>query len=230
MKHIIPLLAALALLLIPAAGVHAQSGGTFQLDWFTADGGGAIGLSGGTFDLGSTAGQPDAAAAAGGNFTLQGGFWNPSSAAPLAVTLASFTATTDGQQVLVSWETVSELDNAGFNLYRSETPDLPDDPLAFVPSQSPGSSQGHVYTYRDGDVEPGLTYWYWLQDILLSGVTTLHGPVSVTVAAPTAVRVASLTTGGGADSVIWLILAAVGLILSGWLAITAVRGQRRPQA
>ncbi len=42
MKHIIPLLAALALLLIPAAGVHAQSGGTFQLDWFTADGGGAI--------------------------------------------------------------------------------------------------------------------------------------------------------------------------------------------
>ena len=41
MKHIIPLLAALALLLIPATGVHAQSGGTFQLDWFTADGGGA---------------------------------------------------------------------------------------------------------------------------------------------------------------------------------------------
>ncbi|MCB9153155.1 MAG: hypothetical protein H6649_03740 [Caldilineae bacterium] len=230
MKHIIPLLAALALLLIPAAGVHAQSGGTFQLDWFTADGGGAIGLSGGTFDLGSTAGQPDAAAAAGGTFELQGGFWNRAATGPLAVTLASFGATTEGQEVLVSWETVSELDNAGFNLYRSESDTGPEVLLAFVPAQSPGSSQGHVYTYRDGDVEPGLTYWYWLEDISLSGVTTLHGPVSVTVAAPTAVRVASLTTGGGADSVVWLILAAVGLILSGWLAITAVRGQRRPQA
>ena len=70
MKHILVLAVAFCLILLPAAAVHAQSGGTFE--------------------LGGTAGQPDAAAPSGGTFELQGGFWNPTSAAPLAVTLASF--------------------------------------------------------------------------------------------------------------------------------------------
>ena len=38
---------------------------------------------------------------------------------PLAVALASFLAETQADHILVTWETVSELDNAGFNLYRS---------------------------------------------------------------------------------------------------------------
>ena len=38
---------------------------------------------------------------------------------PLAVTLAAFDAQPYGHGMLVTWETVSEASNAGFNLYRS---------------------------------------------------------------------------------------------------------------
>lgn len=67
----------------------------FSLDWWSIDGGGATFLAGGSYSLGSTAGQPDAGVLTGNGFTLQGGFWNDTFAhytftAP--VTLRSFTA------------------------------------------------------------------------------------------------------------------------------------------
>ena len=40
--------------------------------------------------------------------------------APTAVELASFSAEPQGSTVLVSWETATEMDNLGFNLYRSK--------------------------------------------------------------------------------------------------------------
>ncbi|MEZ4771041.1 MAG: Ig-like domain-containing protein [Caldilineales bacterium] len=91
--------------------------------------------------------------------------------------------------VLVTWETVSELNNAGFNLYRTGTADPPSaaDLLAYIPSQGPGSAQGFSYDYKDYEVTPGETYWYWLEDVDFSGNTTMHGAVSVTVVAEAAV-------------------------------------------
>jgi hypothetical protein len=49
--------------------------GQYNLDWFTVDGGGASGLTGGSFALSGTIGQPDAGVLTGGGFVLQGGFW-----------------------------------------------------------------------------------------------------------------------------------------------------------
>jgi predicted extracellular nuclease len=115
---------------------------------------------------------------------------------PLAITLAGFEAQGLGDRIAVSWETVSEIDNAGFNLYRTgafaEQPEQ-DDLLAYLPSQGPGSAQGFVYSYDDLAVQPGESWWYWLEDVSLSGVTTLHGPVSATASAPTAVRLSSVS-------------------------------------
>ncbi len=227
MKSISLLGAVIALALIAAGGVHAQSGGSFELTWFTLDGGGVMALSGGTFELDSTAGQPDAAELIGGTFALQGGFWNPSSTAPLAVTLASFSAVTDGQQVLVTWETVSEIDNAGFKLYRGTGDDWGSAALlTFAPSQAPGSSQGFSYSVSDVAVEPGLTYWYWLEDLSLAGVATGHGPVSVTVIAPTAVRIGALVAEVGSSAMLWPLAAAV-LALAVALLTGAARRWRR---
>jgi len=48
----------------------------FDLNWNTIDGGGATYLTGGAFQLGATAGQPDAGTMSGGAFTLGGGFWH----------------------------------------------------------------------------------------------------------------------------------------------------------
>jgi hypothetical protein len=138
--------------------------------------------------------------------------------APLAVTLASFTTQGGADRVTVAWETVSEIDNAGFNLYRSASAAGPQTLLAYVPSQGPGSSQGFAYSYEDLAVQPGQTYWYWLEDVSLSGATTLHGPVSATVQAPTAVTLSGLqaiaSPGPGPLTALFLALlaGAAGLI------------------
>ena len=116
-----------------------------------------------------------------------------SSCVPLSVFLSSFTAQPDTNAIRLDWETVSELTNTGFNLYRGTSADGADrEQLAFVPSQGPGSNQGYSYRYDDTNVQIGQTYWYWLEDIDLNGVTTMHGPVNATINAPTAVALTSL--------------------------------------
>jgi hypothetical protein len=45
----------------------------------------------------------------------------------------------------------------------------------------PGSPVGASYEFLDESVEPGLTYWYWLEDVDAYGVPTRHGPLSVQV-------------------------------------------------
>ena len=111
---------------------------------------------------------------------------------PLAVILASFDANQLGNAVLVTWETVSEIENSGFALYRSATADGPAELVAMLPSQAPGSAQGATYVYDDPIVAAGQI-WYWLDDIALNGVVTRHGPVSVTVQTPTAVTLGGLS-------------------------------------
>lgn len=103
---------------------------------------------------------------------------------PLAVTLAGFSAVSQPTQVQVTWETVSEIDNAGFVLWRSNSPDAAPQQLGFVPSQGPGSAQGFVYSYQDASAQAGQTYWYWLDAVELNGAVQRHGPVSVTHNAP----------------------------------------------
>ncbi|MBX3378185.1 MAG: hypothetical protein KF678_14415 [Phycisphaeraceae bacterium] len=47
----------------------------YDANWNTIDGGGATYLLGGSYELGATAGQPDAGFMSGGNYTIGGGFW-----------------------------------------------------------------------------------------------------------------------------------------------------------
>ena len=63
--------------------------------------------------------------------------------APSAITLASFTAAAQSDDQ-VTWDTASELDNAGFNLYRDTTPGSIGVKLndALIPSQGPNSPEG----------------------------------------------------------------------------------------
>ena len=137
----------------------------------------------------------------------------------LVVTLGSFTAQGGADRVAVAWETVSEQGNAGFNLYRSDSAAGPQTLLVYVPSQAPGAGQGFAYGYEDLAVQAGATYWYWLEDVSLSGATTLHGPVSATVQSPTAVRLAGAldaSAAGPANGWPAGALAALALALMVW--------------
>ncbi len=138
-------------------------------------------------------------------------------AGPVAVTLASFTAQQQVDRIVVAWETATEMDNTGFNLYRSGDAAGPLTLLAFVPSQGPGSTMGFVYGYEDLDVQPGQTYWYTLEDVDLHGATTQHGPISVDFVGPTVVTLSSIDAGlghaaGAALPALWVV-AGAGLAL-----------------
>ncbi|MBN2392268.1 MAG: S8 family serine peptidase [Anaerolineae bacterium] len=101
---------------------------------------------------------------------------------PTAVTLAAFAAAPQDNAILVAWETASELDNAGFNLYRSETTEGPYTQLnaEIIPPQNPGMALGAVYTWPDVDVRPGAIYFYKLEDFDIYGGHAFHGPVWAT--------------------------------------------------
>jgi hypothetical protein len=103
---------------------------------------------------------------------------------PTAVELVSFTATADARAIVVAWETASEVDNLGFNLYRGESPDGVRVKLnrSLIASQFPGSPVGAAYEFVDGLVQRGITYYYWLDAVDVSGSAATYGPVSAQVA------------------------------------------------
>lgn len=103
---------------------------------------------------------------------------------PLAIILESFSASwLNIRQVKINWVTSFEINNTGFNIWRGTTPKEPTMKLnkTIIPSCSPGGTQGCSYSYTDtipfalGSKTPP-TYYYWIEDINMSGTVTRHGP------------------------------------------------------
>lgn len=81
--------------------------------------------------------------------------------------------------VLVEWSTASELDTAGFNLYRSESAEGPFTKInsSLIPaSQDPLS--GSQYRYQDDQVQPDTLYYYQLEEVEMGGGVNRFGPIS----------------------------------------------------
>jgi hypothetical protein len=96
------------LLLCSLSGLHAQ---TYSIDWFTIDGGGGT-STGGVYSVSGTIGQPDAGHLAGGNFTLDGGFWGIIAAVQLPGSPLLRVVLTPTNTVVVAWPAPS----SGFSL------------------------------------------------------------------------------------------------------------------
>ena len=99
---------------------------------------------------------------------------------PTLIELSTFTVTPSGRAVIIAWTTASEIDNAGFNLYRSESADgeyVKINP-SLIPSQG-SPTQGASYEFIDKDVQNRQMYLYKLEDVDLNGTSYMHGPVSV---------------------------------------------------
>ena len=73
-------------------------------------------------------------------------------------------------RIVVTWETVSEVDTAGFALYRGESPDGPFLPITETPIPAEGDPLvGASYQYEDRDLVWGQRYFYRLEEVERSG-------------------------------------------------------------
>ncbi|OOP54930.1 MAG: hypothetical protein AYP45_17645 [Candidatus Brocadia carolinensis] len=96
-----------------------------------------------------------------------------------AIELKSFNARANSKgRVFISWETATEIDNAGFNLYRARSKDGNYRKInaALIPAKGNETSGA---TYRFADSPSKGTFYYKLEDVDYHGVSTLHGPVKV---------------------------------------------------
>ena len=95
---------------------------------------------------------------------------------PLPVSLSKFRPERlkDTGEVLVRWVTESELNNAGFNILRSEKRDSEFTKVHYVAGKGT-TSERSLYEWKDTSAKPNVVYYYQIQDISLDGkVTTLR--------------------------------------------------------
>ncbi|GAN32216.1 MAG: hypothetical protein DYG83_12230 [Candidatus Brocadia sp. AMX2] len=94
-----------------------------------------------------------------------------------AIELKSFKARTGSNgKVVLTWETATEVDNAGFNLYRAESTDGSYAKInnTLIPAKGNAvSGAGYKFVDKPGD---GVFY-YKLEDIDYNGQSALHGPI-----------------------------------------------------
>jgi len=100
---------------------------------------------------------------------------------PTLITLSSFAAVSTFKKVTVSWTTASELDNAGFNIYRSDAADGAYAKInaSIIPAEG-APEAGASYSFTDIAANPWKKTYYKLEDIDLNGTSTMHGPVMAT--------------------------------------------------
>ena len=95
------------------------------------------------------------------------------------VDLVGFTASYSPGQILIEWETATELDTAGFIVTRSTAPDPTyDDISQFILARGSGAG-GAEYSFIDDDIEEGTTYYYILQAWDINNNFESFGPISV---------------------------------------------------
>lgn len=179
-QPILLLSTALTFVLVVSTLAAAQSGGDYDVEWQVIGSAGDEFLTGGDYQIGFTLAQAqDTPVSAGGDYQIAQGYWAGGASAPTAVVVADFWIEVHADALVACWETATELDILGFNLYRSES----GQPGTYVrlnegliPSQAPGSPIGAYYEWNDPAVVAGQTYFYLLEIVDIYGQVTQYGP------------------------------------------------------
>jgi len=78
----------------------------------------------------------------------------------------------------VRWKTASELDNYGFDVYRSTSEDGPFETINEQPIAGAGTVDvPQNYEYVDRDIRPDTAYYYYVESISLAGEREVISPV-----------------------------------------------------
>jgi hypothetical protein len=80
--------------------------------------------------------------------------------------------------ITIEWSTETEVDAAGFNVYRATSADGPYTKIneQLIPGKG-SATAGATYTFVDGSVEPGTTYYYRLEDVEFDNTSLQHEPI-----------------------------------------------------
>ena len=90
---------------------------------------------------------------------------------PLPVTLSYFRAEYTDTGVILKWTTESEVDNAGFYIYRSPTKDGEFKVVNPTMIQGAGTTgERNNYTWTDTTAKPNTVYYYRIEDVSHAGV------------------------------------------------------------
>jgi uncharacterized repeat protein (TIGR01451 family) len=98
---------------------------------------------------------------------------------PTAVQLMWFRGARENDQVKLSWETAIELNNLGYNVYRSASETGERQKLNLELIAGAGTGAGRVYEWWDEQPASEAVVYYWLEDVETTGKTEWHGPVVV---------------------------------------------------
>ena len=115
--------------------------------------------------------------------------------------------------VRVEWSTETEMNTAGFNLFRGESQEGPF-PVKVNEQLIPPAADpltGGEYRYVDKTAQVGQVYYYQLEEVEKSGKTNTFGPIRVQA--------------GGLD---WRLAAVLIPLALGVLALWVFGGKRRP--
>jgi hypothetical protein len=134
------------------------------------------------------------------------------SLAPLAL-LALAACAPAPARIVVQWTTATEINTAGFNVYRSERAEGPYTKLNAQLIPASDALTGGKYQYEDTTVVAGRTYYYQLEDVEYGGATARHGPIVITAS-------------GGWGQAEWWMGIGVGALVVSALLLVARRARR----
>ncbi len=132
-------------------------------------------------------------------------------AAPAALAAPLQQESRPGQPIIIRWSTETEVDTAGYNIYRAKSEDGEWRKIneRLIPG-SPDPLRGGSYVFTDTQVIAGQTYWYELEEIELTGRTTRLERIQATSAAPSAFPLNLPCAGSG-----FLLFSLFGIVLAG---------------
>jgi len=116
-------------------------------------------------------------------------FGSPS--APLPVEIAALDATRDGEDVVLSWKTASETNNAGFRLERTARSEQGWTEVGSLIEGSGTTTQPQTYRHRVEDLSPN-TYRFRLKSVSTDGTTSVGPTTTVEVKMTDAYTVSSV--------------------------------------
>jgi hypothetical protein len=107
---------------------------------------------------------------------LTGSRWLP---ALICLSCAALILAACSTPIRIEWNTETEMNTAGFNVYRGESPDGPFDVKvnAELIPPSPDPLSGGKYSLLDRSARSGVTYYYQLQEVEKTGEVSVHGPI-----------------------------------------------------